>query len=46
MAVLGTHYTILTNDKGKRYLGIGLDWDYEKRTVHLSMLRYVSQALK
>ena len=44
-AVLRQHYTISTDPKGRRYLGIDLDWDYENRTVHLSMLKYVPQAL-
>ena len=46
MAVLQKHYTISTDVKGQRYLGIDLDWDYDNRTVHLSMLSYVPQALK
>jgi len=31
---------------GTRYIGITLDWDYNKRQVHLSMLNYVKKALK
>ena len=37
----------ITNDwTGKRYIGITLDWDYERRQVHLSMPGYVAKALK
>ena len=45
MAVLQKHYTISHDWTGKRYLGIDLDWDYEHRKVHLSMLLYVKEAL-
>ena len=41
MAVLGEHYTISHDWKGKLYLGIDLDWDYARREVHLSILLYV-----
>ena len=41
MAVLGEHYTISHDWKGKLYLGIYLDWDYARREVHLSILLYV-----
>jgi hypothetical protein len=29
-----------------QYIGITLDWDYQQRHVHLSMLGYVKKALK
>ena len=45
MAVLENHYTISHYLEGKRYLGIDLDWDYERQKVHLSMLLYVKEAL-
>ena len=45
MSVLGDHYEISHNWKGKRYLGIYLDWDYGHRKVHLSMLLYVTDTL-
>ena len=38
MTVLSSHYTISSDWTGSRYLGIDLDWDYEKLEVHLSML--------
>ena len=46
MSVLRKHYTISTDKKGKHYLGIDLNWDYECHVVHLSMLSYVPQACK
>ena len=45
MTALGNHYTISSNCTGSRYLGLDLDWDYEKRKVHLSMISYVQDAL-
>ena len=45
MSVLIEHYKISRNQKGKRYLGLNLDWDYENRKVHLSMLAYVADAI-
>ena len=38
-------YDVKVEDKGKRYLGLTLDWDYEKQKVHLSMPDYVPEAL-
>ena len=38
-------YEIEENWNGTRYLGITLDWDYNKREVHLSMPGYVERAL-
>ena len=29
----------------KRYLGLGLDCDYDKRLIHLSMLEYIASSL-
>ena len=46
MVVLSKSYKISSDWQGKRYLGLDLDWDYEKREVHLSMLTYVDDALK
>ena len=46
MAVLQEHYKISNNWDGKCYLGLDLDWDYENHKVHLSMLTYVTAALK
>ena len=45
MIVLREHYKILIDWKGKRYLGLDLDWDYENCEVHLSMLGYVAEDL-
>ena len=39
-------YTVTTEWEGRRYIGITLDWDYERRRVHLSMPGYVAKALK
>ena len=38
MTVLRDHCKISSDWKGKRYLGMDLDWDYENCKVHLSML--------
>ena len=38
MTFLSNHYTISSDWTGPRYLGLDLDWDYEKREVHLYML--------
>ena len=46
ISVLQESYKISTDWEGKRYLGLDLDWDYKKLEVHLSMLSYVSDALK
>ena len=45
MTFLRNHYTISSDWTGSRYLRLDLDWDYEKREVHLSMLSYVKDAL-
>ena len=45
-SVLEEHYKVTTDWTGDRYIGITLDWDYEKRQVHLSMGGYVAKALK
>ena len=39
-------YDVEVDWKGKKYGGIDLDFDYEKRKVHLSMLGYVPKACK
>ena len=43
--VLNKHYKTSTDMTGSRYLGLTLDWDYENKEVHLSMLDYVPDAL-
>ncbi|KAL7475197.1 LOW QUALITY PROTEIN: hypothetical protein ACHAW6_001124, partial [Cyclotella cf. meneghiniana] len=45
-SILKEHFTISTDWRGTRYIGISLDWDYTQQRVHLSMPGYVSQALK
>ena len=45
MAILQEHYTISHDWSGSRYLGMDIDWDYERQEVHLSMLLYVQDAL-
>lgn len=45
MSVLESQYKITKDWDGKRYVGINLKWDYDKRTVQLSMPEYVSNAL-
>jgi hypothetical protein len=40
------HYKLTCDLTGKRYIGITLDWDYNKRHVHLSMPNYMQKALK
>ena len=46
MKTLKKHYTVSEDWTGKRYIGITLDWDYEKQQVHLTMPGYVKKALK
>jgi hypothetical protein len=43
---LEQHYKLTCDWTGTRYIGITLDWDYNKRQVHLSMPNYVKKALK
>jgi len=38
-------YPMKSDWKGERYIGIDLDWDYEKRTLKTSMKGYVQKAL-
>ena len=46
LSVLKTDYKISTEWSSKRYIGIDLDWDYAHKKVYLSMLQYVTDALK
>ena len=39
-------YVCKADWNGTRYLGLILDWDYEKREVHLSMPEYIMEALQ
>jgi hypothetical protein len=43
---LEEHYKLTCDWTGKWYIGITLDWDYNKHQVHLSMPNYVQKALK
>ena len=45
VSVLEEHYDISTDWHGKKYIGLTLDWDYEKREVHTSMPGYVDRGL-
>jgi hypothetical protein len=40
------HYKLTCDWTGKQYIGITLDWDYDKCHIHLSMPNYVQKALK
>ena len=42
---IGKHYKFKVDMDARQYVGINLKWDYEKRTVRLSMDGYVRQAL-
>jgi hypothetical protein len=42
---IGDHYTFKVDLEAKQYVGINLKWDYDKRTVRLSMDGYIKQAL-
>ena len=46
LAAIKEHYECKADWDGARYLGLILDWDYEKREVHLSMPEYVMEALQ
>ena len=45
MAILKDNYVISTDWKGEQYLGMNLNWDYDKREVHISMLGYIAEVL-
>ena len=45
LSVIEADYECKAECDGGRYLGLTLDWDYEKREVHLSMPEYVAKAL-
>jgi hypothetical protein len=42
---LKQHYEVTEDWEGKLYCGILLKWDYENRTVDLSMPGYIENAL-
>lgn len=43
---LSEHYKVKADWEGKTYCGITLEWDYDNRTVTLSMPGYVEKMLK
>ena len=43
--ILKTHYDLTADWKGTKFLGIDLDWDYDKHTARLSIDGYISQVL-
>eukprot|EP00804_Cyclotella_cryptica_P023161 CCRYP_000367-RA/>CCRYP_000367-RA protein AED:0.42 eAED:0.42 QI:0/0/0/1/0/0/2/0/214 len=43
--VLKEHYSVTVDKEGKLYCGITLDWDYNKRTLDISMPGYVKKQL-
>ena len=44
--VLKTYYDVSVDLDGKEFVKIELDWDYNKREVHLSMEPYLRKALR
>lgn len=38
-------FEISVDEKGTRYCGLFMDWDYEERVVHVSIPGYVAAAL-
>ena len=43
---LEKYYEVTVDLEGKEYVKIELDWDYDKREVHLSMMPYLQKALR
>jgi hypothetical protein len=43
---LEKYYEVTVDLEGKEYVKIELDWDYDKREVHLSMIPYLQKALR
>jgi hypothetical protein len=39
-------FEVSADMSGSRFIGLTIDWDYDKRKVHLSMPGYVAKALK
>ena len=46
LSIIGKDYTCKPEWEGERYIGLTLDWDYQKREVHTSMPGYVHEAIK
>ena len=40
------NYDVTEEWEGKQYLGLTFDWNYDTRSVHLSMPNYIPNALK
>ena len=45
LSIIKHSYKCKAEWEGGRYVGLTLDWDYEKREVHVSMPGYVHEAL-
>ena len=45
LATLRKLYVVKVDWKAELFLGISMEWDYDKRTVDLSMPNYIEQAL-
>ena len=45
MKVLKEDHTISHDWEGKQYIGLTIDWDYEKQEVHISITGYIEDAL-
>ncbi len=43
---LKQYYAIKLDPEGKEYVKINLDWDYEHKKVHLSMIPYLENSLR
>ena len=46
LSILEKNYKCKPKWEGERYVGLTLDWDYDRREVHVSMPGYVHEALK
>ena len=46
LGVLHKHYEVEVNWQGSKYCGINLEWDYDKREVHMFMQKYIWKALQ
>lgn len=46
LRLLEQHYTMTTDWSGTKYLGLTLKWDYDQRTVDLSMPGYIQRTLE
>jgi hypothetical protein len=46
ITTLEKYYDVTVDLEGKEYVKIELDWDYNKREVHLSMIPYLQKALR